>query len=95
MKIKNEHQHLSNQAIIEIYGPEAINTRRKVLRTVPQDFFPKITMEGVKYLQIVADQQEALISCGQKPKRVSTPKEFILPSYKIKDIKAAQNATND
>jgi hypothetical protein len=52
-------------------------------------------MEGVKYLQEEKEKQDALVEAGGKRKKIRTPKEYIIPTFKIKDIKAYQNATND
>jgi hypothetical protein len=90
-KIKPEHAHLSNQEILKIYGVEIASRPRPVIRTIPNEFYPALTMEGVKYLQEERDRQNAL---GKRTK-IRIPKEFIIPTYKIRDIKAYQNATND
>lgn len=94
-KIKPEHAHLSNQEILKIYGVEAASKPRPVVRTVPNEFYPALTMEGVKYLQEEKEKQDALVEAGGKRKKIRTPKEYIIPTFKIKDIKAYQNATND
>lgn len=94
-KIKPEHLHLSNQEILKIYGVEVASKPRPVIRTVPMEFYPALTMEGVKYLEEENEKQDAIEKSGGKRKKVRIPKEFIIPTYKIKDIKAYQDATND
>ena len=94
-KIKPEHAHLGNQEIAKIYGIEVASRPRPVIRTIPLEFFPALTTEGVEYLQEENEKQDAIVKAGGKRKKVRTPKEYIIPTYKIKDIKAYQNATND
>lgn len=94
-KIQPEHAHLSNQEILKIYGVEAASKPRPVIRTTPLEFYPALTTEGVEYLKEENEKQDAIVKAGGKRKKVRTPKEFIIPTFKIKDIKAYQNATND
>lgn len=93
--IKPEHLHLSNQDILKIYGVETASKPRPVMRTISQEYFPVLTTEGVKYLQEENEKQDAIVRDGGVRTKVRTPKECIIPSFKIKDIKAYQNATND
>lgn len=94
-KIKPEHEHLGNQEILKLYGIEIASRPRKVIKTIPNEFFPVLTLDGVKYLQEKNEEQDVLVKAGQRRQKIKIPKEFIIPTFKIKDIKAYQNATND
>ena len=76
-----EHEHLSNQELINIYGPEITNTRKR--NKVARAFFihPSLTKDGANWHETVEVEKKMGIYDGRK-----IPRSFLykLPSNKVK-----------